>query len=121
MRDEALFNVEIEPSEDRTYVVVTVAGEVDSSTAWEIDSVTTVLAGWSETRQVVADLGAVTFLDSSGIAALLRCRQACDAAGIDFTVVNVHGMPLTVLHITGVLDHLSPSTNEVDPLDEEAV
>jgi anti-anti-sigma factor len=101
------FEIEISTSDDATRAVLTVEGEIDVGSAHEIDAVVAVVAGWSETRDVVLELSNVTFIDSSGIAALLRCRKELDKAGIGFSVVGARGLPLTVLEITGVLSYLS--------------
>jgi len=103
------FEIDVTTSDEATRAVLTVGGEIDVGSAHEIDAVVLVVAGWSETRDVVVELSEVTFIDSSGIAALLRCRQELDKAGIGFSVVGARGMPLTVLEITGVLPYLSAS------------
>jgi len=110
------FEIDVVTSDDATRALMTVGGEIDVGTAHEIDAVVAVVAGWSETRDVVVELSEVTFIDSSGIAALLRCRQELDKAGIGFNVVGARGMPLTVLEITGVLPYLSTTSNaDVEP------
>ena len=109
MEAQEKFEIEIVTSDDATRAVLTVGGEVDVGSAHEIDAVVAVVAGWSETRDVVLDLANVSFIDSSGIAALLRCRQELDKANIGLSVVGVRGLPLTVLEITGVLPYLSAS------------
>lgn len=114
MEAQQKFEIEIATSDDATRAVVTVGGEIDVGSAHEIDAVVAVVAGWSETRDVVVEMSSVSFIDSSGIAALLRCRQALDKAGIGFSVVGAQGLPLTVLEITGVLPYLSTSTANVE-------
>jgi anti-anti-sigma factor len=108
------FEIEVATSDDATRSVLTVGGEIDVGSAHEIDAVVAVVAGWSETKDIVVEMGNVTFIDSSGIAALLRCRQQIDKAGLGFSVVGARGMPLTVLEITGVLPYLSTSTADVE-------
>ena len=105
------FEIEVTTPDGASLAVLTLSGEVDMSSAHEIDAVVAVVAGWNETTDVVIDLSSVTFIDSSGIAALLRCRQELDEAGIGFNVIGAQGMPLNVLRITGVLPYLSkPAT-----------
>lgn len=53
-------------------------------------------------RPVVADLGAVTFLDSSGVAFLLQCRRACAELGVGFSVRNVPPRAAEVLRVLGL-------------------
>jgi len=109
--DAERFEIEVTTPDDANRAILTVSGEVDMRSAHELDAVVAVVAGWRETTDVVIDLSSVTFIDSSGIAALLRCRQELDDAGIGFNVIGAQGMPLNVLRITGVLPYLSqPST-----------
>jgi len=104
------FEIEVTTPDDASHAILTVSGEVDMGSAREIDAVVSVVAGWKETTDVVMDFSRVTFIDSSGIAALLRCRKELDDAGIGFNVIGVQGMPLNVLRITGVLPYLSKPT-----------
>lgn len=104
------FEIEVTTPDGASLAVLTLTGEVDMSSAHEIDAVVAVVAGWNETTDVVIDLSSVSFIDSSGIAALLRCRQELDDAGIGFNVIGAQGMPLNVLRITGVLPYLSKPT-----------
>jgi anti-anti-sigma factor len=55
--------------------------------------------------RVVLDLAGVTFLDSSGIAFLVRSRRAHQLVGRDLVVAGLQGQPATVLELTG-LDEL---------------
>jgi len=113
--DAQRFEIEVTTPDDAARAILTISGEVDMASAHEIDAVVAVVAGWKETTDVVVDLASVTFIDSSGIAALLRCRQELDDTGIGFNVIGAQGMPLNVLRITGVLPYLSnsPSTAHI--------
>ena len=108
------FEIEIATSDDATRAVLTVGGEIDVGSAHEIDAVVAVVAGWSETKDVVLELSNVSFIDSSGVAALLRCRQELDKADIGFSIAGARGMPLTVLEITGVLPYLSATATRTN-------
>jgi anti-sigma B factor antagonist len=66
-------------------------------------------------RRLTVDLGAVTFLDSSGIGTLVFGRNVAVRNGAVLSVVNATGMVRTVLELTGVLAILSPhGTSHVD-------
>jgi anti-anti-sigma factor len=54
---------------------------------------------------VEMDAHLVTYLDSGGIRALLRCRAAAQRAGCDLTLVQVSKPVYQVLEITALLDH----------------
>jgi anti-anti-sigma factor len=53
-------------------------------------------------RDVVVDLSAVPFLDSSGVRALLRGREAAQRRGVRLCVRNPRRIVEDVLRITGV-------------------
>jgi anti-anti-sigma factor len=57
-------------------------------------------------RTVEMDLAGVAFLDSSGIAFLVRSRRHHQEAGRDCAVTGVQGQPARVLELAG-LDELS--------------
>ena len=59
------------------------------------------------TTTVVIDLSAVDFLDSSGIAMLLKGRLDADAGGVAYRVTGAADMVRRVLELTGVWAHLS--------------
>ncbi len=102
------FDIEIASSDDGTEARVQVSGEIDSSNAHEVHSVVAVLAGWDETQRVVVDLSAVTFMDSSGISALLLCLGELRKMDRALEVVGAQGPALRVLELTGVIGMLSP-------------
>ena len=56
--------------------VVVVGGEIDMATVAQLDAALSGISG-----DVVVDLAAVTFLDSSGIGMLVRASQRSSAAG----------------------------------------
>jgi len=85
------------------------AGEVDMMVSAELTS-----AQLREIRDpvvagLVVDLNQVTFLDSTGIAALVTGMRAARERGIPFTVTNPHRMVRTVLEVTGLLGPLTGS------------
>jgi anti-anti-sigma factor len=85
------------------------AGEVDMLVSAELTSMQLreiedpVVAG------LVVDLHQVTFLDSTGIAALVSGMRAAQRRGIPFTVTNPQRMVRSVLEVTGVLGALTGS------------
>jgi anti-sigma B factor antagonist len=94
------------PSSAGSAAVLTVVGEVDMTTAPELlRSIELVSDG---TERVVVDLSAVTFLDSSGLNALLSGRRALDARGIGLRVVSPEDNPVRrVFEITQLTESLS--------------
>lgn len=51
-------------------------------------------------KKVVVHLGGVSYLDSSGIEALLAAYRTCTESGGTFRLDQVQGSPRKVLHIT---------------------
>jgi anti-anti-sigma factor len=79
-----------------------VRGEIDLTVAADLLHTITCAGSTGTTPEVVVDLDRVTFLDSSGIAALMRAYQLLAEQG---TVLRVEGGPhnvRSVLSITGV-------------------
>ena len=87
-------------------VYLTLGGEIDLSVS---DTLHTVIAGHlstDATAGVVVDLERVTFLDSSGISALVRGRNLAEQHAVLFRVVNARDKVLEVLELTGLSEHL---------------
>jgi anti-anti-sigma factor len=64
---------------------------------------------------IVIDLSGVTFLDSSGINALLACRKLATDAGVTFHASGARGPVAGVLDLTGVTDYLAGTTPTAGP------
>jgi anti-anti-sigma factor len=95
-----VLSVVTQPDGD-AFVRVRVTGEMDMATAGQV---TTAVAQALRQRpgEVLIDLDAVSFLDSSGIRALLAAQLDGQTCGIMVRVVNPRGHVLRVLQITGV-------------------
>jgi anti-sigma B factor antagonist len=100
---------------------VVVCGEVDLTTAPEVQR--EVMAALAlPIRAITVHLGRVTFLDSSGIGALLRVqRSACDL-GVTFGLVSIPRGVRRVFEITGVAEALglAASTSAAAPAEGDA-
>jgi anti-anti-sigma factor len=83
-------------------VRLVVAGELDLATAPALHDAVTQLLGAGEPSTVVIDLGEVTFLDSSGLGALLRARADVLAAGGRLVLGAVAPGPRRVIVIAGL-------------------
>lgn len=86
-------------------VRVSLAGEIDMSSVGTLAH--TLAALPRAAPSLVVDLADVTFLDSTGIAALVIAQRRAVAAGQTFTVVNAQGGVRRVLDITGTLSTLT--------------
>jgi anti-anti-sigma factor len=56
---------------------------------------------------LTVDLAGVTFMDSTGVNALVQYRNRADEAGLTLTVVNCQPLVRRVLDMTGVLPWLT--------------
>lgn len=105
------FRVEVKPDRDR--MLVSPAGEVDLATADTLESriVDLLQAGFA---RVVVDLRAVTFIDSTGIRALLNAHRRARESGGSVSIIL--GGPATrrPLEIVGVTDYLELEPDESD-------
>jgi anti-sigma B factor antagonist len=84
--------------------VVAVQGEIDFANADELaDRIRTVVSEWSPTV-VRIDLNDATFIDSTGLGALLEGYRAATGAESGFVVINPSPTFHRVLIITGLCD-----------------
>ncbi|HET6602834.1 MAG TPA: STAS domain-containing protein [Xanthomonadaceae bacterium] len=79
------------------YTVVALAGEVDLS--WSQQVRDSILAALKTADHVAADMSAVAYIDSSGIAALVEGFQAARGRGKDFVLLSVSQPALAVLRL----------------------
>jgi anti-sigma B factor antagonist len=88
------------------HAVVRVSGEVDAMTAPRLAAAVT--AALDGERPVVVDLTSVTFLDSAGLAALVRVTERGERRGEPLRIVVDHNRPvLRPIQITGLDDRLA--------------
>lgn len=85
---------------------VSLAGECDLTVQEELTKV--LMAAIATSRPVVLDLDQLTFLDSSGVHALVTAHQAARAEGVALRAVNARGVVAELLGLTGVADLLHP-------------
>jgi anti-sigma B factor antagonist len=84
-------------------VVVAVAGEIDVSTAPELERA---LADAGAEKRVVLDLSECQFIDSSGLRTLLGARSAAESAGGSLVLVVSDPGLLRVFEVVGLGDIL---------------
>lgn len=96
-------------------LTVAVGGEVDLATCPALDDEIRHAIDAEGVTAVQVDLSAVSFLDSSGIALLLRGRRRADERGVAYQVIGARGMTQEVLEITGVWAHLSGDPGHTQP------
>jgi anti-anti-sigma factor len=90
----------IEESDTETGVrVIAIEGELDLAVAEQVQEAIDRSAG---TNRVLVDLAACEFLDSTGIAVLIRGREARVAEGGSLAICNPRDQVLRVLEVTGL-------------------
>jgi len=83
--------ISIEASSATNEAIVTVSGRIDAVEAPELrEEFDRVLAGVIEAGRtgILVDLSRVVFIDSAGLAALVRLRRGCLASSIMLTLVR---------------------------------
>ncbi|HEY7008610.1 MAG TPA: STAS domain-containing protein [Jatrophihabitantaceae bacterium] len=98
------------PSEQPSPVTLPLGGEIDLNTA---DQLLTrgrkLLTNCGPGIPLIIDLGAVTFMDSSGLSALVRLRRATEAKGTQLLLRDVPDRVSSVLRLTGMSEYF-PTT-----------
>ncbi len=74
--------------------------------------------GSSVARQIVLDFRLTTFMDSSGLGALVSNFKTAKEQGIELSLRNVHPQVMTVLSLTGLDQVFSIEAREVTPLQD---
>jgi anti-sigma B factor antagonist len=112
--DSAVVTVTVKPVEQDA-VRVSVAGEVDMSSAPKLRAALAGAIGSWPRRRLEVSLAGVPFFDAAGVHALLDARRRAVKDGRDLVVVAAQPMVCQVLRLTGVLDVLAPDGIEKVP------
>lgn len=97
------FRIDQESSADR--VRLSVLGEVDMAAAGELEAAVTAACSVSKTVEI--DLHEVSFIDSTGLRAVLGAKALCAERGVEFLLVpSRHEAPRRTFELAGVLDLL---------------
>lgn len=107
MASEDVPSFSVETSEQQGVVVVRASGEIDVATAPQIESqLISMIDGGSS---VALDLAEVTFIDSSGLRALVTARQRAEEKAVAFSLAGRSAAVERLLQVTG-LDAVFEST-----------
>ncbi|RZQ63803.1 STAS domain-containing protein [Amycolatopsis suaedae] len=100
-------------------LVVAASGDVDMLTVPDLEQYLEAACGQAGSDQtVVVDLSEVTFLGSSGLAALVQADQRCRQVGVTLRVVAANRVVTRALEaagLQGVLDIASTVADAVTP------
>ncbi len=97
---DGVFNVEVTTDED--VPVFLLRGELDVANAEEVRQALTAASG-----SVVVDLSELSFIDSSGLTALIHARDDVCARGGRFVMRGANGSVRRVFEITGLTHFLA--------------
>ncbi|MDQ6776068.1 MAG: STAS domain-containing protein [Actinomycetota bacterium] len=93
------FRIDVRRTDDAT--VVSVSGELDLVSSTGLEEALEQLDG-SEPPFVILDLSDVEFMDSAGLAVVVRAHQRADSAGTRFAVVSAVPQVRRLLSLTGM-------------------
>jgi anti-anti-sigma factor len=95
----------VEQNADVRGVVLTLSGELDLSSAPELEQAMT--DGRPEPgRRLLLDLALLSFMDSTGVSVLVRAKQNADANGWLIAVRSPTGQVRRLLELVGLLERL---------------
>jgi anti-sigma B factor antagonist len=92
--------------EDETTIVLSVTGEIDVATADDLRDIGLGLLQSSQCETLCADLSAVTFLDSTGLGALIALRTAAVDSGRTMLIRNPSVATARLFELTGLSEVL---------------
>lgn len=94
----------VESSYDGMHAFVAPHGELDIATVSQVGAaIDRAVDGGM--RCVVLDLGRLTFMDSTGVALLLRCRDHASENGHRFALRDGSQVVMRALYLAGLADH----------------
>jgi anti-anti-sigma factor len=97
--------VRYKPRRDRVEATIILEGELDMSGTTLFWAYANEALG-CRARSIVVDAGDLTFIDSAGVMALWRAREAADAAGVRFVVAKATRPVRRVVELVGLNDLL---------------
>ena len=96
-------DVQVVPDARADLAIVTVDGEIDIQSAPELTARLQELDAQGA-QHVIVELSGVTFLDSSGLGALVAAQRSLDARGATFSIVGARPHIQKILMITRVIE-----------------
>jgi anti-anti-sigma factor len=100
-----MFSVDLSTREWDGHVIVALSGELDLVDAADVEAALVTAA--AREPEIIVDLAALAFIDSGGVAALVRGRTHARRAGCDLLLAAPQQVVLRVLAVTGLVDYFS--------------
>lgn len=107
------FVVEHRAAEDGRSISLLLGGELDLTGVPDLERAVRNACS-EEPAEIVIDLGALTFLDSSGLRTILKSHQLCADQGREVSLRPGPPNVQTLFEITGLTEHLPFSPGEGD-------
>lgn len=86
-------------------IVLAVTGDLDLATSEHLERAITDAAG-DHPAEIVLDLRAVNFMDSSGLRAIVASGEDLAGAGTRVCIDGLSGAAQRLLEVTGLIEHL---------------
>jgi anti-anti-sigma factor len=80
-------------------------GELDIATSPELEAMIAALCG-EEANEIILDLSELSFVDSTGLRALLLSKERCEADRCELSVARAQGQVQQLFDLTGLTDAL---------------
>lgn len=97
-RDEEIFTTWTNDLEDTDTSVMCLCGELDASTAPAFVSEAREII--NRRRNLIMDAHLLSYVDSTGVSAIMSTRNALGAEGKELYLVGCHGLLSKILHLT---------------------
>lgn len=114
MSDATPPTLTLEHTEEDGVTIIALAGELDIASINEVESVLGP-ASW-ETERLCLDLSALEFIDSTGLAAIIRAHTAMAERNARFVIVCVEGAVRRTFETTGLTGMLVLSSSRASAL-----
>jgi len=106
--------MDVEVTVDGDTATVVLTGELELATVTALRRGVDELIAAGRPR-ISIDVAAVSFVDSTGLGALLYTKRRCEAAGGSFALTGVHGRVLRLLEVLGLSRYFGGDQSRVAP------
>jgi anti-sigma B factor antagonist len=98
--------LDVDEQRDGEAAVVALTGELDVAGAPRLQRTLARLIADTETSALTLDLLQLTFIDSSGLAAIVYASRLCEQRGCKLSVIRGSDAVHSVFEMTGLAEHL---------------
>lgn len=115
--DHAMARLDVEIHTQPERAILLLHGELDMATEGQLREVAVAQLAQGDLSKLELDMADVTFLDSTGVSALVALRKDATERGIDMQIVAASHRAARVLTIVGLAEHfgLPPDPETVPP------